>query len=126
MKRRLSLAGALLHEPSVIILDEPTVGIDPLLRQQIWQELYRLRASLCAMYPICRNTFLLGMDCPSTLTWPELAVSIPLMSLISALTISSFVWADFSACIPIAITPIDHNGRTHRVILFVVYVMSLL
>ncbi len=42
MKRRLSLAGALLHEPSVIILDEPTVGIDPLLRQQIWQELYRL------------------------------------------------------------------------------------
>lgn len=42
IKRRLSLAGALLHEPSVIILDEPTVGIDPLLRQQIWQELYRL------------------------------------------------------------------------------------
>ena len=42
MKRRLSLAGSLLHEPSVIILDEPTVGIDPLLRQQIWQELHRL------------------------------------------------------------------------------------
>lgn len=44
----------------------------------------------------------------------------------NALTISSFVCADFSACIPIAITPIGHNGRTHRVILFVVYAMNLL
>lgn len=38
MKRRLSLAIALLHKPEILILDEPTVGIDPLLRQSIWQE----------------------------------------------------------------------------------------
>ncbi|MGP4075336.1 ABC transporter ATP-binding protein [Halobacillus sp. K22] len=43
MKRRLSLAAALVHEPEIIILDEPTVGIDPVLRQSIWQELYRLK-----------------------------------------------------------------------------------
>ena len=37
MKRRLSLAIAMLHERKVLILDEPTVGIDPVLRQSIWE-----------------------------------------------------------------------------------------
>ena len=42
MKRRLSLAMSLLHKPPVLILDEPTVGIDPLLRKDIWDNLYKL------------------------------------------------------------------------------------
>ncbi|MDR1604856.1 MAG: ABC transporter ATP-binding protein [Gracilibacteraceae bacterium] len=42
MKRRLSLALAVLHHPPVLILDEPTVGIDPLLRQDIWLRLHEM------------------------------------------------------------------------------------
>lgn len=42
MKRRLSLAITLLSDPDLIILDEPTVGIDPVLRLSIWQELRSL------------------------------------------------------------------------------------
>jgi ABC-type multidrug transport system ATPase subunit len=41
-KRRVSLAASLVHNPPLLILDEPTVGVDPLLRQSIWDYLVTL------------------------------------------------------------------------------------
>ncbi|MEK7632607.1 MAG: ABC transporter ATP-binding protein [Patescibacteria group bacterium] len=45
MKRRLMIAKAILHQPKLLILDEPTAGVDVALRQKIWELVRRLNAS---------------------------------------------------------------------------------
>ncbi|XP_049810502.1 ABC transporter G family member 23-like [Schistocerca nitens] len=44
-QRRVSFAAALVHNPELLILDEPTVGLDPLLRQSIWDHLVEITAA---------------------------------------------------------------------------------
>jgi ABC-2 type transport system ATP-binding protein len=46
MKRRLDLAAALMHNPEVLFLDEPTTGLDPTSRASVWSEVRRLNAEL--------------------------------------------------------------------------------
>lgn len=43
MKKRLSLGATLIHNPQILLLDEPTVGIDPVLRKNIWGYLKQLK-----------------------------------------------------------------------------------
>ena len=43
MKRRVTIARSLINEPSLMLLDEPTTGLDPQARHQVWDRLYRLK-----------------------------------------------------------------------------------
>ncbi|XP_012942844.1 ABC transporter G family member 20-like [Aplysia californica] len=83
-QRRVSLAAALLQEPELLILDEPTVGVDPVLREKIWEHLldiaksslkttiiitthYIEEAALADRVGLMRGGRLLAEDKPSTL-----------------------------------------------------------
>jgi ABC-2 type transport system ATP-binding protein len=84
MQRRLAIARALVHNPPLLILDEPTVGVDVEARHQIWAHVRTLRASgrtvvlttnyldeaeaLCDRVAILREGRLLVEDTPSALT----------------------------------------------------------
>ncbi|WP_010095712.1 ABC transporter ATP-binding protein [Ornithinibacillus scapharcae] len=82
MKRRLSLAASLMHHPKLLILDEPTVGIDPVLRQSIWDELKKLKnngmtiiitthvmdeAEKCDRLALLRDGNIIACDSPESL-----------------------------------------------------------
>ncbi|HTO44849.1 MAG TPA: ribosome-associated ATPase/putative transporter RbbA [Burkholderiales bacterium] len=49
MKQKLGLCCALIHDPDLLVLDEPTTGVDPLSRRQFWELIDRIRARLTRM-----------------------------------------------------------------------------
>ncbi len=55
MKQKLSLCCALIHDPDLLILDEPTTGVDPLSRRQFWELIDRIRARRPGMSVVGRH-----------------------------------------------------------------------
>jgi ABC-2 type transport system ATP-binding protein len=84
MQRRLSLAATLIHSPTLIFLDEPTAGIDPVLRRKFWDHFQNLKgegrtlfittqyvneASYCDMVGVMANGRLIDVDTPDRLRY---------------------------------------------------------
>ncbi|WP_407178554.1 ribosome-associated ATPase/putative transporter RbbA [Bradyrhizobium sp. STM 3562] len=58
MKQKLSLCGALIHDPDLLILDEPTTGVDPLSRRQFWELIDVIRGSHPGMSVIVATAYM--------------------------------------------------------------------
>ncbi|MDT8870107.1 hypothetical protein RAA17_00285 [Komagataeibacter rhaeticus] len=58
MKQKVSLCCALVHDPDLLILDEPTTGVDPLSRQQFWTLVDQLRAERPSMTVIVSTAYM--------------------------------------------------------------------
>jgi len=82
MKQKLALCCALIHKPTVLFLDEPTTGVDPVSRKEFWEMLKRLKqqditivvstpymdeASLCDRIALMQNGEILSIDTPDNI-----------------------------------------------------------
>src|SRR5262245_35654777 len=62
MKQKLSLCCALIHDPDLLILDEPTTGVDPLSRRQFWELIDRIRANRPGMSVLVATAYMEEAD----------------------------------------------------------------
>lgn len=93
MKQKLALCCALIHKPTVLFLDEPTTGVDPVSRKEFWEMLKRLKeqnitilvstpymdeATLCDRIALMQHGSILAIDTPSAIvkSYPDILYAI--------------------------------------------------
>jgi hypothetical protein len=97
-RARVSLACALLARPELLVLDEPTVGLDPVLRHELWARFHGLAAAVQAVVTSATAYWLLGLDTPGS---PWLVVGIAIASAVLGMALgllcSAFATSEFQA-----------------------------
>ncbi len=106
MQRRLSLASTMMHDPELLFLDEPTAGVDPILRNKFWDYFRTLRekghtlfittqyvneAAYCDYVGVMANGRLLTVDTPAGLRHNAIGGDILLMQLDQPLPMEKFL-----------------------------------
>src|SRR5687768_4152663 len=121
MKQKLALCCALIHKPSVLFLDEPTTGVDPVSRKEFWEMLKRLKAegitimvstpymdeaTLCDRIALIQGGKILSIDTPENIVsdYPDLLYAVKADNMFSLLrnlqtyekTISSYAFGEYA------------------------------
>ena len=122
MQRRLSLASTLVHEPELIFLDEPTAGIDPVLRRKFWDHFQVLKdrghtlfvttqyvgeAAYCDYVGVMRNGELLMVETPEMLRYKALGGHVVDLRTIEPLSLEALVMLEDHPLIRGEITFLD-------------------
>lgn len=120
MKQKLALCCALIHKPSVLFLDEPTTGVDPVSRKEFWEMLRRLKeqnitivvstpymdeATLCDRIALIQNGKILSIDTPANIvaSYPDTLYALraePMYGLLQAVeryahTLNSYAFGEY-------------------------------
>lgn len=109
MKQKLGLCCSLLHDPDLLILDEPTTGVDPLSRRQFWDLIDRIRAGRPSMSVLVSTAY---MDEAEGFDWLVAMEAGQILATGTAQDLKSRTGADDLETAFVRLLPADKRGRS--------------
>lgn len=114
MKQKLGLCAALIHDPDLLILDEPTTGIDPLSRRSFWDLVDRVRARRSGMSVIVATAY---MEEAERFDWLAAMSEGQVISTGTALALKQHTSADTLEAAFIQLLPLERRARHEPIVL---------